>query len=69
MEITFVTNCDDWEGLYIDGDLILQDHLLDAIDVIRVIARNSVVSRLEVDYGWLQDAGWLPDNLADVRFA
>jgi hypothetical protein len=63
-KITIVTNEDDWEGLYIDGKIAVQDHKLrveDVLDALGICAES-----VTCDYDWLFDQGYLPSDLKDV---
>jgi len=64
-KLVLVTNYDDWEGLYIDGELVLEGHR---------VRRDEMFTMLGIDYteveaaeGWLESRGTLPKNLSDVE--
>jgi len=64
-KLVLVTNYDDWEGLYIDGKLVLEGHR---------VRRDEMFTMLGIDYteveaaeGWLESRGTLPKNLSDVE--
>lgn len=66
MKLTLVTNYDDWEGLYKDGQLIEQDHHIRWIDVLNKI--GIPVDIVEVNDDQLYKMGLsLPDKLEDVE--
>lgn len=64
-KITFVKG-DDWEGLYINGKLIKEDHSLHVEDVLEAVGVK--VDTLHADCEWLWDQGSLPDKLDEVVF-
>lgn len=69
MKITLVYG-DDWKGLYINGQLKLQNHDLDVRDVLEAINSEDKfvgIEVLEADAGWLADAHEFPDNLEHVE--
>ena len=58
---------EDWEGLYIDGKLVYENHHIEAHDVIRILEeRGMEAAAIEVDDDWLIDRGTLPADAADV---
>jgi len=64
-KLVLVTNYDDWEGLYIDGELVLEGHR---------VRRDEIFEKLGIDYteveaaeGWLESRGSLPQKLSDVE--
>lgn len=65
-KITFV-NGDDWEGLYINGKLIMENHCLDVFRVLNAIGID--YNFLDADVEWLVNLGRLPENLTDVKEA
>lgn len=69
MKWTFARG-DDWEGLYIDDILIEQGHSLSPEWAARqaIITPPSKVDVREVDFNWLDNEGWLPDNLTGVKW-
>ncbi len=60
-----VSNGDNWEGVYIDDKLISQDHSL-RVDVI-LEALGYKIEDVLTEEGWLEDQGYLPENLEDVK--
>lgn len=72
MKITLVTNYDDWEGIYFDGVLMLEDHRLHPFDILELIVQSQSlveeVVRKGVDEDWMYEYGRLPKNLNDVVF-
>ncbi len=55
----FVTNYDDWEGIYdLDGTLIEEEHIL---NFIRLFNEGWLkIEEIEVEGDWLQEEGNLP---------
>lgn len=61
---------DDWEGMYIDGKLMKEGHIIDAyeaLEIIREIGMTFTLSMFNVDDDWLSEIGSLPENLGDVE--
>ena len=58
-----VTNCDDWEALYIDGKGIAQDHKLKR-NVFRKV--KGKLFQQEISYEYTSECGYLPDNYEDI---
>lgn len=70
-KITLVSNYNDWEGLYIEGILFMEEHKLEVPSVLRLLERSKVpVTEVsEVEAGeWLELEGSLPEELSDVHF-
>jgi hypothetical protein len=59
---------DDWEGLYIDGKLVLQDHSISAWEVIKLLAFEHIEpgGYHFADLDWLMNNSGLPENIEDV---
>lgn len=64
---TIIDNGDDWEGVYIDGKLIVQDHRINPKELLKQL--GYFVETLEPDYEWLDAQGYLPEDLSDVMLA
>ncbi len=65
MKLTLVSNGDDWEGLYVNGELACEGHEVSPEDVAAVFERH--LDRIYVDPFWLQQRGYLPKNLTEVK--
>lgn len=73
--ITFISTLDgDWNGMYIDDTLVIQNHSLYAPEVVLQLIKFSVDLKLEsVQHGMIsmlciEDNGWqLPAHLQDVE--
>ena len=60
---------EDWEGLYVGGTVMTQNHWLHASDVIDILKEAGYnVCEAEVDDDWLMDAGYLPADIRDVKW-
>ena len=70
-EIVFATNTDDWEGMYINGELVTENHNIDGRDVIEILAKRGLISGsvVEVDMDWLDEIGRLPTSLSEVKLS
>ena len=71
-EIVFVY-ADDWEGVYLNGELIQQHHSIDAYDLIHrlikvgvTLGSSSCVTSVEAGE-WLSDEGCLPDTYEEFE--
>jgi hypothetical protein len=67
IKATLVT-CEDWEGLYFDGKLACQGHVVDLQDLINAADGRAIQFDNEVcaDEAWLEGRGTLPLLLSDV---
>ncbi len=64
MAAVLVTNCDDWEGLYIDGVLVEECHKINFKDW---VGKISELTEVEVTSEWLgEDVGSLPSSISDI---
>lgn len=64
-KVTYVTSAGgDWSGLYINGALAAEDHILDPYSILDVLGVDFV--HFEVDQDWLDEAMHLPFNLGDI---
>lgn len=58
---------DDWEGLYINGKLVYENHIISASTVLEILEAWDVkAARIEIDDGWIMNRGTLPEDAADV---
>lgn len=63
-KITFV-QADDWEGLYINGVLVCEEH---SICVEHLLSALKIpATTIQADYDWLVARGRLPEKLSDVK--
>lgn len=63
-KITFVDG-DDWEGMYIDGKLIIENHVLSVPEVLEKSGLE--YDEVFADQDWLAEHGSLPEKLKDVK--
>jgi hypothetical protein len=62
---------DDWQGLYENNKLVLEDHRIRIEDAFnKVISSGGIsqFSRRECDYKWMDVRVCLPESLSDVKF-
>jgi len=66
--ITVVSGEAEWEGVYLDGDLLDEGHCYVAGHAIQVLAERlgHVLERVTVRQGWMDGRGSLPDRLGDI---
>lgn len=64
-----LVNSDDWRGLYVGEELILEGHSLRAVDVANAALGCTAVQEREADCSWLQEIGSLPPTLSQVRWS
>lgn len=62
----------EWEGVYLDGVLLFEDHSLSAYELFRILGNksNTPITSFEIvraDDEWLVEHGYLPENLKDVK--
>lgn len=62
--ITFVSG-DDWQGLYLDGELIEEGHRVDVADVLCHL--GFACEQIYADNQWLAERGSLPENRNDIK--
>lgn len=67
MQLTLVTNYDDWEGLYVGETLADEGHRLSIKEVLAAVGLS--VDIREANNEWLAEMGCLPNNLGDVKFS
>ena len=65
-KITFV-GADDWEGLYVNDKLVMENHSLDVFKVLNAIGVD--YKYIEADNEWIGEQGSLPLKLKDVKEA
>lgn len=63
-----LVKADNWEGLYVNDKLVLQDHTISAIAVLRAVNHEIVECSevIEAELEWMDKLGSLPKNLEDV---
>lgn len=55
----------DWEGFYVDGECVIQDHVVDPRRLIKALGIE--IEEVECDDEWLATQGYLPNKLEDVK--
>lgn len=55
---------DDWVGIYIGGELLMEGHSIDECELFRALGCN--VKHVDADLDWLEARGRLPEKLSDV---
>jgi hypothetical protein len=67
MKITFVY-ADDWEGIYVDDKLVMENHSLDGYLVAEKLSElfGFELRGRSVNQCWIESRGNLPENLSDV---
>lgn len=67
IKINYVTG-DDWQGLYIDGELIEENHSIRITDLLEMLEDRRLLTfdYHEVDQRYLEDLGNLPDSFDDI---
>ena len=61
---------DDWEGLYINGKLIYENHSIRAHEIITILEKHGMdATCVEVNDYWLMENGRLPEDATDVLVA
>lgn len=69
MDRCIVLRCDDWEGVYLDGVLQMQDHSIDNIELANFAIENDLTQPIQMvwaDLEWMEDRSDFPDSFADV---
>lgn len=69
MKITFVY-LNDWEGMYIDGNLAFQGHSLSAEEALRLLSKFVMpltIEQVDGDNDHYEDLGVLPSLLENVK--
>lgn len=62
----FVTNGDDWQGLYVNDVLVVQGHTLSARDWLNAIDTVAYAEAHEVSQDWLESVGDLPESFKRI---
>ena len=65
-----LADADDWQGLYVDGAIEVQDHSVSLDAAFSVLEGETVDSfeRKEVSLDWLEAESHFPATLSDVEF-
>lgn len=58
-----LVQADDWSGVYIDGELKLEDHYIDVEDILEVIGADYTAEEpAEEQYTYLEQTGRFPHS-------
>ena len=57
---------DDWQAVYVEGELVDQGHDIDWMYVIAELGCNTYTQN--ADPVWLEGQGYFPDNINEVKF-
>lgn len=63
---------DDWQGIYVNGDLKGEEHEIDLMESLTIIAEHWLsgdtleVSKLYIDQDWIEDCGSFPRLFSDI---
>jgi len=60
-----IVYADDWEGLYINGKLVMEEHSLSTASIFEALGVE--YDLFEADVEWLADRGNLPPKFEDVK--
>ena len=66
MSKVVIVDGDSWKGLYIDGELVLEDHRLSLVKVIEAVT-GECPECVEADFDWIAERGAFPRKLSDVE--
>lgn len=60
---------DDWEGIYVDGNLLTEGHSIEVMDAVQLAVTHRVTEYETqwADLTWLHDEGNLPRRLDEVK--
>lgn len=62
---------DDWQGLYFDGNLVMENHILRLEQALQLLSNYHIDSlsffKTTADEKWLEHRGSLPAELKDVK--
>jgi len=64
-QITIVDNHDDWMGIYVDGELVHEEHRIRLKDGLEALGID--FEEIFPDGRWLYEVGRLPKKLEDVQ--
>lgn len=62
-----LVDCDGWQGLYLNGELVAQGHTVDVLGCLPLPLCIDEYTAQTADYSWMEGRGYLPDNLSDVK--
>lgn len=69
-------SADDWCGIYVNNDLVIENHSIDFVYGMKFIAKyisdngievnQFIFEKYEIDQEWIEDMGNLPDDFSDI---
>lgn len=68
-EVVYVYGEEEWDGMYVNGVMQTQDHMLDTRNVVKILEENQpfkVVLHHTVSAEWLEENGSYPHSLEDI---
>lgn len=64
-----IVECDDWSGVYINNELVFEDHSISTKILSEILNENKPTNdiiHIDADPDWMYEVGTLPDDLKDV---
>ena len=58
---------DDWQGLYVNGTLVMQDHRITVQDLCDLYDFKGMIKEVYADVDWLCEVNEFPKKLEDVK--
>ncbi len=70
MSKMIIAESDGWIGIYVNGDLITEDHSIQPHEAVDIAIEYDVteVEREYVNQDWMDDLGAFPRNIKDVKW-
>lgn len=76
VKIRFIS-ADDWQGIYVHNDLVIQQHSIDALTGIKAISdyiviklgfnfNHFAIEEYKIDSEWLEEYGELPGKFDEI---
>ena len=69
-------SADDWCGIYVNNDLVIENHSIDFVYGMKFIAKyisdngievnQFIFEKYEIDQEWIENMGNLPDDFSDI---
>lgn len=77
MVIIKFVSADDWQGIYVHNDLVIQQHSIDALTGIKAISdyiviklgfnfNHFTIEEYKIDSEWLEEYGELPGKFDEI---
>jgi hypothetical protein len=69
--ITFVDGENEWQGIYVDGKLVFENHQVSVPEFIKIFNKYSEtkIEQVNADGEWTCQMGHFPEDLKDVKKA